>query len=77
MGEFDEDEMEMSGLEIWLREDVSSFYFVTVAFVLGFDTAAVLYPAPPFPDGITGIQVESRWLVGIGRNPGGFPPHSE
>jgi hypothetical protein len=25
MGEFDEDETEMSGLEIWLREDVSNF----------------------------------------------------
>ena len=25
--------------------------------------AAVLYPAPPFPGGTAGIQVESRWLV--------------
>ena len=41
------------------------------------DRHPVLYPAPPFPGGIAGIQVESRWLVGIGRNPGGFPPHSE
>ena len=37
----------------------------------------VLYPAPPFPGGIAGIQAESRWLVGIGRIPGGFPPHSQ
>ena len=29
MGEFDEDETEMSGLEIWLREDVS-FFFVSL-----------------------------------------------
>ena len=27
MGEFDEDETEMSGLESWLREDVSFFFF--------------------------------------------------
>ena len=26
MGEFDEDETEMSGLENWLREDVSLFF---------------------------------------------------
>ena len=28
MGEFDEDETEMSGLESWLREDVSNFFFL-------------------------------------------------
>ena len=39
--------------------------------------APVLYPAPPFPGGIAGIQAESGWLVGIGRIPGGFPPHSQ
>jgi importin-5 len=27
MGEFDEDETELSGLEIWLREDVSKLFF--------------------------------------------------
>lgn len=27
MGEFDEDETEMSGLEIWLREDVGKIYY--------------------------------------------------
>ena len=27
MGEFDEDETEMSGLESWLREDVSFKFF--------------------------------------------------
>jgi hypothetical protein len=37
----------------------------------------VLYPAPLIPPGISGIQAESRRLVGIGRNPSGFPPHSE
>ena len=28
MGEFDEDETEMSGLENWLREDVSNFFLI-------------------------------------------------
>ena len=35
MGEFDEDETEISGLEIWLREDVSNcFGFVAFALAL-------------------------------------------
>jgi importin-5 len=36
MGEFDEDETELSGLEIWLQEDVSKFFFLDfVVFALG------------------------------------------
>lgn len=39
MGEFDEDETELSGLEIWLREDVSKllslFFWWFVIFMFG------------------------------------------
>ena len=42
MGEFDEDETEMSGLEIWLREDVSIF-FGFVAIALGLTLVVVAF----------------------------------
>ena len=42
MGEFDEDETEMSGLEIWLREDVSNF-FGFVAIALGLTLVVVAF----------------------------------
>jgi hypothetical protein len=37
MGEFDEDETEIGGLEIWLREDVNNLFWF-VAFALGLTT---------------------------------------
>ena len=34
MGEFDEDETELSGLEIWLRKDASVSNFILFGFVV-------------------------------------------
>ena len=43
MGEFDEDETEMSGLETWLREDVSSFFLIFVTSALGLTSVVVAF----------------------------------